>query len=152
MTTVILRARWRDVARLDTELEPPHRQSREPAGARRPEWRSIVGTDCLGQAKRVMWNPLKRNIPEDWIQGRPNNTECVMQMRTGHVMRVVGFDDPDALRGSGLWFFLGDEGDDAKAVILPMMASLRCASSKISATPRPAHYSLYFKPFFKQAA
>jgi len=29
-----------------------------------------------------------------------------MQMRTGHVMRVVGLDDPDALRGSGLWFFL----------------------------------------------
>jgi len=59
------------------------------------------------QAKRVMWNRLKRNIPEDRIQGRPNNTECVMQMRTGHVMRVVGLDDPDALRGSGLWFFMG---------------------------------------------
>ena len=54
-----------------------------------------------------MWNRLKRNIPEDRIQGRPNNTECVMQMRTGHVMRVVGLDDPDALRGSGLWFFMG---------------------------------------------
>jgi hypothetical protein len=38
-----------------------------------------------------------------------------MQMRTGHVMRVVGFDDPDALRGSGLWFFLGDEWHDRQA-------------------------------------
>jgi hypothetical protein len=66
-----------------------------------------------------MWNRLKRNIPKDWIQGRPNNTECVMEMRTGHVMRVVGLDDPDALRGSGLWLFLGDEWDDAKPVILP---------------------------------
>jgi hypothetical protein len=64
---------------------------------------------------RVMWNRLKRNTPEDWIHGRPNNTECVMQMRTGHVMRVVGLDDPDALRGSGLWFFLGDEWDRRQA-------------------------------------
>ena len=40
-----------------------------------------------------------------------------MQMKIGHIMRVVGLDD---LRGSGLWFlFLGDEWDDAKPVILP---------------------------------
>ena len=32
---------------------------------------------------------------------------------------MVGLDDPDALRGSGLWFFRGDEWDDAKPVILP---------------------------------
>ena len=61
----------------------------------------------------VMWNRLKGNIPEDWIQGRPSNTECVMQMRTGPRH------DPDALRGSGLWSFLGDEWDDAKPVIPP---------------------------------
>jgi hypothetical protein len=53
------------------------------------------------------------------VSGRPNNTECVMPMKSGHVIRVVGLDDPDALRGSGLWFFLGDEWDDAKPVILP---------------------------------
>ena len=44
----------------------------------------------------------ERNIPEDWIQGRPNNAECVIQMKTGHVMRVVGLDDPDALRAKGV--------------------------------------------------
>jgi hypothetical protein len=100
------------------------------------------GAPTSKQAKRVMWNRLKRNIPEDWIQGRPNNTECVMQMRTGHVMRVVGLDAPDALRGSGLWCFLGDEWDDAKPVILPEIhdgiatRACRCAPSKISARPR----------------
>ena len=77
------------------------------------------GAPTFNQAKRVMWNRLKRNIPEDWVRGRPNNTECVTPMKTGHVIRVVGLDDPDALRGSGLWFFLGDEWDDAKPVILP---------------------------------
>jgi len=60
----------------------------------------------------------ERNIPEDWIQGRPNNTECVMQMKTGHVMRVVGLNDPDALRGSGLCSSWANEWDDAKPVIL----------------------------------
>jgi hypothetical protein len=40
-------------------------------------------------------------------------------MRTGHVMRVVALDDPDALRGAGLWFFMGDAWDDAKPVFLP---------------------------------
>src|SRR5262245_26893858 len=53
VTAVVLRARWRDVARIDTELEPPYRQSREPTGTRRPEWRSIVGSNCLGQANVV---------------------------------------------------------------------------------------------------
>ena len=48
------------------------------------------GPPTFKQAKRVMWNRLKRNIPEDWINGRPNNTECVMPMKTGHVIRVVG--------------------------------------------------------------
>src|SRR5262245_55704654 len=36
VTTVVLRARWRDVARLDAELQPPHRQCRAPSSARRP--------------------------------------------------------------------------------------------------------------------
>ena len=66
-----------------------------------------------------MWNRLKRNIPEGSIKGRPDNTECVMHMKTGHVIRVVGLDDPDALRGSGLWLFLGDEWTDAKPVSCP---------------------------------
>ena len=51
----------------------------------------------------MMWNRSKRNVPEKWIAGpRP-----FVQMKTGHVMRVVGLNEHDALRGSGLWFFLG---------------------------------------------
>jgi hypothetical protein len=108
-----------------------------------------------------MWNRLKRNIPEDRIQGRPNNTECVMQVRTGHVMRVVGLDDPDALRGSGLWFFMGrrvgrrQAGDPARgrrngrrpaAALEPAAARARRAvdrrqhqSSTATASARPSH-------------
>jgi hypothetical protein len=68
----------------------------------RPDTEIWYGAPTFKQAKRVMWNRLKRNIPEDWIQGRPNNAECVIQMKTGHVMRVVGLDDPDALRAKGV--------------------------------------------------
>jgi DNA-directed RNA polymerase subunit N (RpoN/RPB10) len=76
------------------------------------------GAPTFKQAKRVMWNRLKRNIPEDWINGRPNNTECVMPMKTGYVIRVVGLDDPDApSRPRACGSFLGDEWDDAKQVI-----------------------------------
>jgi hypothetical protein len=56
------RSNFGSVARLDTELEPPHRQSREPTGARRSEWRFVVGTDCLGQANFVE-NPL-HGVPD----------------------------------------------------------------------------------------
>jgi len=77
------------------------------------------GAPTFKQAKRVFWNRLKRYMPPGWIAGRPNNSECVLPMVGGYVIRIVGLDDPDALRGSGLWFFLGDEWDDAKDVIWP---------------------------------
>lgn len=86
------------------------------------------GAPTFKQAKRVFWNRLKRAIPESWLGARVNNTECVMTMRCGRIIRIVGLDDIDALRGSGLWFFIGDEWDDAKPAvwteaIRPMLAT-----------------------------
>lgn len=85
------------------------------------------GAPTFKQAKRVFWGRLKRFFPADWIAGI-NNTEAVITTVSGHVIRIVGLDDPDALRGSGLWFFIGDEWDDAKAevwseVVRPMLAT-----------------------------
>lgn len=86
------------------------------------------GAPTFKQAKRVFWNRLKRYMPEGWLGGRVNNTECVMPMRCGRIIRLVGLDDIDSLRGSGLAFFLGDEWDDAKPAvwteaIRPMLAT-----------------------------
>lgn len=86
------------------------------------------GAPTFKQAKRVFWNTLKRSIPSAWIANKPNETECSITLTTGHIMRVVGLDDPDSLRGSGLWFFLGDEWDDARdevwpEVIRPMLST-----------------------------
>jgi len=75
------------------------------------------GAPTFKQAKRVFWNRLKRYFPTEWIGGNVNNTECIIPTVTGHVIRIVGLDDPDALRGSGLFFFLGDEWDDAKPTV-----------------------------------
>ena len=82
------------------------------------------------QAKRVMWSRLKRVIPSTWLDGKPNETSCVIRIRSGHVIRLVGLDAAENLRGSGLWFFGGDEWADCrptawKEVIRPMLSTSR---------------------------
>jgi hypothetical protein len=71
------------------------------------------GAPTFKQGKRVFWRRLKKGIPAAWIAGKPNETDCSIVLKSGHVLRVVGLDNYDALRGSGLWFFLGDEWQDA---------------------------------------
>lgn len=82
------------------------------------------------QAKRVMWARLKRTFPRSWIEGRPNETTCSIRLRSGHVVRLVGLDASENLRGSGLWFFGGDEWADCRPaawqeVIRPMLSTAR---------------------------
>ena len=86
------------------------------------------GAPTFKQAKRVFWKGLKRSIPRHWMASNPNETECSITLQSGHVIRVVGLDDPNNLRGSGLWFFVGDEWDDARdevwpEVIRPMLST-----------------------------
>ncbi len=82
------------------------------------------------QAKRVMWARLKKTIPRRWLHGLPNETNCSMRLRSGHVIRLVGLDASENLRGSGLWFFGGDEWADCRPeawseVIRPMLSTAR---------------------------
>lgn len=82
------------------------------------------------QAKRVFWRRLKRAIPRDWIEGRPNESECFIALKSGHMIRVVGLDSYDNLRGSGLFFVLVDEWADSpyeawEEVIRPMLATCK---------------------------
>lgn len=64
------------------------------------------------QAKRVFWKPLKKAIPTEWVAGKPNETECTITLKSGHVIRLVGLDAYDNLRGSGLFFVIVDEWAD----------------------------------------
>lgn len=82
------------------------------------------------QAKRVFWRRLKQAIPKAWRAGRPNETECSITLTTGHVLRIVGLDNYDNLRGSGLFFILVDEWADCpweawEEVIRPMLSTCK---------------------------
>lgn len=87
------------------------------------------GAPTFKQAKRIFWRLLKRSVPRHWLEtGRWNESECSGTLRSGHVIRIVGLDNYDDLRGSGLFFFAGDEWDDAQEecwseVIRPMLST-----------------------------
>ncbi|GAA0907642.1 terminase large subunit [Rothia nasimurium] len=80
------------------------------------------------QAKRVFWRRLKQAIPVAWRATKPNETECSITLKSGHVLRVVGLDNYDNLRGSGLFFALIDEWADCpwaawEEVLRPMLST-----------------------------
>ena len=82
------------------------------------------------QAKRVMWSRLKRSLPSTWLDGKPNETSCIVRIRSGHIIRLVGLDAAENLRGSGLWFFGGDEWADCRPtawteIVRPMLSTSR---------------------------
>jgi len=82
------------------------------------------------QAKRVFWRRLKQAIPKAWRAGRPNETECSITLISGHVLRIVGLDNYDNLRGSGLFFLLVDEWADCpwvawEEVLRPMLSTCK---------------------------
>lgn len=88
------------------------------------------GAPTFKQAKRVFWRRLKQAIPAHWREGKPNETECSITLRSGHIMRVVGLDNYDALRGSGLFFALVDEWADCpyeawEEVLRPMLSTCK---------------------------
>lgn len=82
------------------------------------------------QGKRVFWRRLKQAIPASWRSGKPNETECSITTKSGHVVRIVGLDSYDNLRGSGLFFVLVDEWADCnyhawEEVLRPMLSTCR---------------------------
>ncbi len=88
------------------------------------------GAPTFKQAKRVFWRRLKQAIPASWRLGKPNETECCIVLKSGHIMRVVGLDNYDNLRGSGLFFALVDEWADCpyeawEEVLRPMLSTCR---------------------------
>lgn len=88
------------------------------------------GAPTFKQAKRVFWRRLKQAIPPSWRAGKPNETECSITLKSGHIMRVVGLDNYDDLRGSGLFFLIIDEWADCKwaaweEVLRPMLSTCK---------------------------
>lgn len=63
-------------------------------------------------AKANFWRRLKRGIPKEWLAGKPNESVCSLTLKSGHVIKLVGLDNYDNLRGAGLWFVVVDECAD----------------------------------------
>ena len=82
----------------------------------------------LKQAEKNFWKRALRATPEDWI-AHVNNSKMTITYQSGHTFRLVGLNDnADNLRGSGLFFFMGDEWADVKPeawteVIEPMLST-----------------------------
>ena len=112
-------------------VEEVRRAAREAVRQAVPPDNEIwYGAPTFKQGKRVFWRRLKRAIPARWIAGKPIETDCSITLLSGHVIRIVGLENYDNLRGSGLWFFLGDEWADAKPeaweeTVRPMLSTAR---------------------------
>ena len=92
------------------------------------------------QAKRVFWRRLKKGIPSGWLASKPNETDCSIVLTSGHIVRCVGLDNYDALRGSGLWFVVVDEWADcppeAWSETLRPMLSTAAGNALFIGTPK----------------
>ena len=80
------------------------------------------------QARRVFWRRLKQAIPRTWLADKPNETDMLISLQSGHILRCVGLENYDDLRGSGLFFVLVDEWADCKyaaweEVLRPMLST-----------------------------
>lgn len=85
------------------------------------------GAPTFKQAERVYWKRAIRATPPEWI-AHINNQKMTITYHSGHVFRLVGLDNYDDLRGSGLFFFMGDEWADVKPeawdeVVSPMLST-----------------------------
>ncbi|MBB3175478.1 hypothetical protein FHR90_003334 [Endobacter medicaginis] len=109
--TIVAGRRWGKTFLICEEMR---RAAREAVRRNIPTENEIwYGAPTLKQAKRVFWKRLKRAVPESWMAAKPNESECSITLISGHVIRIVGMAEYDNLRGSGLWFFAGDEWQDA---------------------------------------
>lgn len=94
-----------------------------------PENEIWYGAPTFKQARKIFWPRLKNSIPRHWLAAPPRETDLSLILKPyGHIIRVVGLENYDALRGSGLFFFLGDEWADVKPevwteVIRPMLST-----------------------------
>lgn len=79
----------------------------------------------LKQVKRVFWRRLKPAIPPHRRASKPNETELSLTLNSGHIIRCVGLNNYDDLRGSGLFFVLIaiTAGEEIDSVIDHQMVS-----------------------------
>jgi hypothetical protein len=90
-------------------------------------------------SKQIMWDDLIDSIPRRWIS-KIHHTEMWIKLINRSVIELKGADNPDSLRGVGLFYVVMDEFQDIKSdtwtkVIRPTLAKDRGRALFIG-TPR----------------
>lgn len=94
--------------------------------AQRPNSKIWYIAPSYKMAKMIMWDELKWSIPTRWIK-KIHETDLSIKLINGSMIECKGCDNPDALRGVGLYYVIMDEFQDMKEdvwkkVIRPTLA------------------------------
>jgi PBSX family phage terminase large subunit len=89
------------------------------------------------QAKQIVWEMLAQYVPKDLIAKR-NETDLVLQLKTGSKISLKGADNPDSLRGVKIDLAIFDEvaffarWDEVWKILRPTMADSKADAWFIS--------------------
>jgi hypothetical protein len=105
-------------------------------GPRRKVW---YVAPSYRMAKQIMWDELVESIPRQWIK-KVHHTEMWVMLKNKSKIELKGADDPDSLRGVGLYYVVLDEFQDMKPdvwtkVLRPTLAKDR-GNAMIIGTPK----------------
>ena len=68
----------------------------------------------FSMANKLMWLPLKRYIPRDWVRNKYETAPRVMYLKNGSVITLHGAKNYDNIRGDGITDAFIDEVQDTK--------------------------------------
>lgn len=72
-------------------------------------------------AHDIAWDTLKRMVPREYLESKPNETYLSMRLRNGSEIILHGSDNPDSLRGPGLDMAGLDEASYIKREVWPLV-------------------------------
>lgn len=118
---VVAGRRWGKTALARSELI-----DKAAGGPRRKVW---YVAPSYKMAKQIMWDELLEQIPRRWIK-KIHHTEMWVKLINKSIIELKGADNPDSLRGVGLFYVVLDEFQDIKQdtwikVIRPTLAKDR---------------------------
>ena len=74
----------------------------------------FMGAPTFPQAKGIFWTDLKAAIPSTFWRKKPNETKCILYLRNGSDIEIIGFDAPARFEGRPWTGGMIDETDDLK--------------------------------------
>jgi phage terminase large subunit-like protein len=98
------------------------------------------------QAKRLMWDELKKQVPEKFVK-KTYEVELRMILKNGSEISLFGVDKPDGLRGSKLDLLCMDEYQDFRPGIFEMVLypTLADKRGRVVVAGTPKSYNLLYE-------